>query len=91
MTLVDIPRRTLARRKREGVFPPDESDRLFRAARLFARALELFDGNRDAASEWLTTAQPALGGSAPITLARTDFGTREVERLIGRLEHGVFS
>ena len=89
MTIVDIPRRTLTRRKREGVFP-DESDRLLRAARLFGRALEVFDGNREAAAEWLTTAPPALGG-VPIAFARTDLGTREVERLIGRLEHGVFS
>jgi putative toxin-antitoxin system antitoxin component (TIGR02293 family) len=89
--LVDIPRRTLTRRKREGRFLPDESDRLLRASRLFGKTLELFEGDREAATEWLTTAQPALGGALPIDLARTDVGAREVETLIGRLEHGVFS
>lgn len=89
--LVGIPRRTLTRRKREGRFLPDESDRLLRASRLFGNALELFEGDRDAATEWLTAAQPALGGATPIDLAKTDWGAREVERLIGRLEHGVFS
>jgi putative toxin-antitoxin system antitoxin component (TIGR02293 family) len=91
MDLIDIPRRTLTRRKREGRFLPDESDRLLRASRLFGRTLALFEGDRDAATEWLTTAQPALGGSRPIDLAKTDVGSREVETLIGRLEHGVFA
>jgi putative toxin-antitoxin system antitoxin component (TIGR02293 family) len=89
--LIDIPRRTMTRRKREGRFLPDESDRLLRASRLFARTLELFDGDLDAATDWLTTAQSALGGTVPLDLARSDVGAREVERLVGRLEHGVFS
>lgn len=88
--LVDIPRRTLTRRKREGRFLPDESDRLLRASRLFGRTLELFEGDRDAATEWLMTAQAALGGATPLDLARTEVGAREVERLVSRLDHGVF-
>jgi putative toxin-antitoxin system antitoxin component (TIGR02293 family) len=89
--LIDIRRRTMTRRKREGRFLPDESDRLLRASRLFGKTLELFEGDRDAATEWLTTAQPALGGTVPLDLAKSEVGAREVERLIGRLEHGVFS
>jgi putative toxin-antitoxin system antitoxin component (TIGR02293 family) len=91
IALIHIPRRTLTRRKDEGRFLPDESDRLLRAARLFGKALQLFEGDRDAAAEWLTTAQPALGGSIPLDLARTEVGGQEVERLVGRLEQGVFS
>jgi putative toxin-antitoxin system antitoxin component (TIGR02293 family) len=90
MALIEVPRRTLTRRKRDGRFLPGESDRLLRASRLFGRALELFEGDREAATEWLKTAQPALGGKAPLDLARTDVGALEVERLIGRLEYGVF-
>ena len=89
--LVGIPRRTLTRRKHEGRFLPDESDRLLRASRLFGTTLALFEGDRRAATAWLTTAQPALAGAVPIDLAKTDLGAREVETLIGRLEHGVFS
>jgi putative toxin-antitoxin system antitoxin component (TIGR02293 family) len=58
---------------------------------LFANTLELFEGDRDAATDWLTTAQPALGGIVPLDLAKSEVGAREVERLVGRLEHGVFS
>ena len=89
--LINIPRRTLTRRKADGRLLPDESDRLLGAARLFGKALQLFEGDRDAAVEWLTTAQPALGGGIPLDLARTELGAQEVERLVGRLEHGVFS
>lgn len=91
LALIRIPRRTMTRRKREGRFRPEESDRLLRASRLFGRALELFEGDRNRATEWLATAQPALGGSVPLDLARSEVGVLEVERLIGRLEHGVFS
>lgn len=91
LALVAIPRRTLTRRKREGRFLPDESDRLVRAARLLGRTLELFEGDRPAATDWLSSPQPALGGATPLDLASTDVGAREVERLIHRLEQGVFS
>jgi putative toxin-antitoxin system antitoxin component (TIGR02293 family) len=90
LALVGIPRRTLTRRKREGRLLPDESDRLLRATRLFGRALQLFEGNRDAAVEWLTTRQRALGGAVPIDVATREVGARDVEQLIGRLEHGVY-
>lgn len=91
LVLVNIPQRTLTRRKREGRFRQDESDRLVRASRLFGRALGLFEGNRDAAKRWLSEPQKALGGEVPLVLARTEVGALEVERLMGRLEHGVFS
>jgi putative toxin-antitoxin system antitoxin component (TIGR02293 family) len=89
ITFVQISPRTLSRRKEEGRLHPDESDRLIRAARIFALASELFDGDVDSARRWLTRAQPALGGSAPIEYASTEVGAREVEALIGRLEHGI--
>lgn len=84
-----IAPRTLARRKKEGRLHPEESDRLLRAARVFAATVELFDGDEAAARRWLSSACTGLGGARPIDVARTDVGTREVEALIGRLEHGV--
>jgi putative toxin-antitoxin system antitoxin component (TIGR02293 family) len=89
VSLVQISSRTLSRRKVEGRLNPVESDRLIRAARIFALASDLFDGNIDSAREWLTAAQAALGGSTPIEYASTEPGAREVEALIGRLEHGI--
>ena len=89
--LIGIPPRTLARRKASKRLAPDESDRLLRAARVYGRALDLFAGDPEAATEWLTIDNPALGGVRPIDFARTEIGADEVEHLIGRAEHGVFS
>jgi putative toxin-antitoxin system antitoxin component (TIGR02293 family) len=89
--LVQIRPRTLDRRKKEGRLHPEESDRLLRASRVFGRAIALFEGDGEGALEWLSSPQRALGGAVPLEIARTEIGTGEVERLIGRLEHGVFS
>ncbi|MEM7307165.1 MAG: antitoxin Xre/MbcA/ParS toxin-binding domain-containing protein [Planctomycetota bacterium] len=89
--LVQIPPRTMARRRGEGRLHPDESDRVLRAARILGRASELFEGDLEAARRWLGTPNPALGGRTPLSYARTEIGSREVERLIGRIEHGVAS
>ena len=89
--LAQIRSRTLHRRKGEGRLQPDESDRLLRVSRVFARAIELFEGDDQAARHWLAAPQRALAGARPLTLAKTEVGALEVERLIGRLEHGVFS
>ena len=87
--LIQIPPRTLTRRKEEGKFAPEESDRLVRAARVFGRAMELFEGNAEEARGWLAAPQPALGGRIPLEFARTEVGAGEVESLVGRLEQGI--
>lgn len=91
MQQVDIARRTFLRRRSEGRFSSDESDRLLRAARVFGAALSLFEGDRDAALTWLEEPQLAFGGAIPLDVARTEIGAREVEDLAYRLEQGVFS
>ena len=60
-------------------------------SRIFGRALELFEGDAEAARQWLATPQGALGGERPMVLAKTDLGAREVEALVERLEHGVLT
>lgn len=89
--LVQIRPRTLDRRKKEGRLHPEESDRLLRASRVFGRAIVLFEGDGEGALRWLSSPQRALGRAVPLEMARTEVGAREVEGLIGRLEHGVFS
>ena len=89
--IIGIPKRTLARRKAEGRLQPDESDHLLRLARVFAKSLQLFAGDREAATLWLTDLNIALGNVAPLDYSRTEIGAREVEHLVGRIQHGVFS
>lgn len=89
--LLDIKFRTFLRRREAGRLQPAESDRVLRASRLFARAQDLFDGDQEAARGWLKKPQRALGGAIPLEIAKTEVGAREVEQIIGRLEHGVFT
>ena len=89
VSLVQIPPRTLTRRKERGRLDPDESDRLVRATRVFANAILLFEGDVTKARRWFTSSHVALGGARPIDYAASGVGAREVESLIGRLEHGI--
>lgn len=89
--LVQISNRTLHRRQKEGKLKADESGRLLRFARIFAYAVDLFDGDKPAALNWLSSDNRALKGESPLETSRTEEGAREVENLIVRLEHGVFS
>lgn len=90
-TLIGIPDRTLSRRKSVGRLGPEESERLLRISNIFEKAVELFEGDAVSAVQWLTTPKKALGGHQPIQYSRTEPGARDVENLIGRLEHGVFA
>jgi putative toxin-antitoxin system antitoxin component (TIGR02293 family) len=89
--VLGIPPRTLARRKADGRLKADESDRLVRLARVFAKSLDLFHGDREAAMLWLTDLNFALGRVAPLDYARTDIGAEEVEALVDRIQYGMFS
>jgi putative toxin-antitoxin system antitoxin component (TIGR02293 family) len=89
--ILGIPERTLARRKVSRRLTPEESERLLRISAVFEDAVDLFEGDVAAAVNWLTTPRKALGDRPPLTYARTEPGAREVENLIGRLEHGIFS
>ena len=90
-SVLGIPERTLARRKAAGKLAPDESERLLRVSTAFEKAVELFEGDVASAVTWLTSPKKALGHQTPLTYSRTEVGAREVENLVGRLEHGVFS
>jgi putative toxin-antitoxin system antitoxin component (TIGR02293 family) len=89
LDLLQIPKRTLVRRKAAARFSPEESDRLVRLARVYAKALDFFNGDAAAATGWLTHAQRAFRGVTPLEMTRTDVGAQEVETLIFQLEHGV--
>ncbi|HKK18573.1 MAG TPA: antitoxin Xre/MbcA/ParS toxin-binding domain-containing protein [Opitutales bacterium] len=85
-----ISRSTLIRRRKAGRLDMQESDRLLRYARLFARAEEVL-GSAESAREWLHSPARALGYVRPLEFAETEAGARETENILGRIEHGVFS
>jgi putative toxin-antitoxin system antitoxin component (TIGR02293 family) len=88
--VVGITSSTLSRRRNRGYFDKDESERLLRLARIAVRAVDVMESAENA-RQWLTEPARALGGETPLHFADTEPGAREVERLLGRIEHGVFS
>lgn len=89
--LLGISKATFHRRKGDaGKLPPAVSDRVVRYARLLGQACKVFE-DREAAKLWLNAPQFGLGGAVPLNYAKTEFGAREVEDLLGRIEYGVYS
>jgi putative toxin-antitoxin system antitoxin component (TIGR02293 family) len=82
---------TLSRRRaKRQALDRDHSDRLMRYARLYWQAVDFFEGDAATARNWLARPARGLGGRSPLEFAETEMGAREVEDLIGRLEHGVY-
>lgn len=89
--LMGVSEKTLSRaRAGDAKLDPITSDRLYRIVRLVALAGEVLESPR-AALHWIRRAQIGLGGSTPIDLMTTDAGSAEVEKLLLRIEHGVYS
>lgn len=88
--ITHIDRSTFSRRIKHGAFlKADESDRIARVARIAALAVEAL--GRAAGLRWLREPNHALGKRVPLGMLGTDAGARQVEQIIGRIEHGVFS
>lgn len=85
---VSIAQRTLTRRKREGRFKADESERVLRIARLYERAIEVLGDGR-AARQWFKSSVKGLGNKTPLEYADTEPGAQEVEGMLDRIEDGV--
>jgi putative toxin-antitoxin system antitoxin component (TIGR02293 family) len=85
-----IPPRTVARRKTYGTLDPQESDRVYRLARVVAQAARSL-GSLEKARAWLKAPNRALAGEVPLGLLDTDIGARQVEEVLLRLDHGIFS
>ena len=89
-SILGIPERTLARRRSAGKLSPDESERLLRISTVFEKAVDLFEGDVPSATAWLKSPRKELDNQSPLAYSRFEVGARDVENLIGRLEHGVF-
>jgi putative toxin-antitoxin system antitoxin component (TIGR02293 family) len=84
--------RTVQRRKSAPGKPlsVEQSGRAWKFAEVLAKATEVF-GSQKAGEEWLAQPAVALEGQKPIELLSTPVGTEMVERLLGRIEFGVYT
>lgn len=89
--MLHIPPRTYARRvAAKSRLKVSEGERAVRLMRLYDLAKQIF-GTDESTREWLNGKLIALGGRTPLQFAQTEPGAREVENVIGRLAHGVYS
>ncbi|MCB1087368.1 MAG: DUF2384 domain-containing protein [Verrucomicrobiae bacterium] len=88
--MLGISKTTLHRRREAGKLDVAESDRVVRFARLLGLAASVME-SIEAGRRWLSSSQVGLGGSTPLEYAEAEVGAREVENLLGRIEHGVYS
>lgn len=86
---IAIPPSTYRRRVQHGQFNLGESDRLYRFAKALKAAIDLFEGDRIKARDWLLKPTRGLGGRRPVEMVVTSAETEGLLDLIGRLEHGV--
>lgn len=83
-----LPRRHLSHRRKIVTLTPDQSDRLLRVVRIIAAAEETFR-SQEKAARWLRRPSQALQGDTPMALLDTTEGSREVETLLHRIDHGL--
>lgn len=88
--LLRVNPRTLQRRMDSGVLDLSESERLWELSRLFYRAVDVLE-SQAAAVHWFKNPIQALGWATPLAYAGTVVGLRELENVLGRIEHGVYS
>lgn len=89
---IGMSERTHTRRRKDaGNLTSEESGRFFRLSRIIALACALFEGDGDDARSWMLKPNHSLDGRSPFEMLSTEVGAREVEYLIGQLEHGVFA
>jgi putative toxin-antitoxin system antitoxin component (TIGR02293 family) len=85
-----IPARTLQhRRSRREKLTLEESDRVVRVVRILSSAESVY-GNRERAFAWLRKPHARLEGRSPLSLVRTDTGSRIVEELLIQIDEGMF-
>lgn len=87
--IVGITKGTLNRRAAAGKFTTEESDRIYRFARMIDASIRLYEGNKEAAMEWINQPVRGLGNQAPVDMTQTSFESDAVLELIGRLEQGI--
>jgi putative toxin-antitoxin system antitoxin component (TIGR02293 family) len=85
-----IPSRTLQhRRTRREKLTMEESDRVLRMIRAIS-ATETIYGSRERALAWMRRPQARLEGRTPLSLLKTDTGSRLVEELLIQIDEGMY-
>jgi putative toxin-antitoxin system antitoxin component (TIGR02293 family) len=89
--LLRLPKSTVKGRiSSDGKLSATEQDRVYRAERVFSRAVQVLE-DEAAAKAWLSRNNRSLGGEVPLALLDTEVGYELVLDTLGRIEYGVVS
>ena len=86
-----LPKSTMkARISEDALLSPAEQDRIYRAEKVWMRALGVLE-DEPSAQRWITQENRSLGGEAPLSLLDTEAGYELVLDTLGRIEYGIVS
>ncbi|HRN56867.1 MAG TPA: DUF2384 domain-containing protein [Agriterribacter sp.] len=88
--LLHTSHRNIQRKHDNDLLDVYKSERVIEIAQVVSKGLDLF-GTTDNLQQWLHSGIMALGGKKPVDLLDTSFGVRMILKLMGRIEHGVYS
>jgi putative toxin-antitoxin system antitoxin component (TIGR02293 family) len=89
--LLDLPKSTVKGRiSANGMLSSTEQDRVYRAEKALARAIQVLE-DEEAARTWLSRENRSLGGEIPLALLDTEPGYELVLDTLGQIEYGVVS
>lgn len=89
--LLNLPKSTVKGRiSANGMLSATEQDRVYRAGKVLARAVQVLE-DEDAARTWLNRENRSLGGEIPLALLDTEPGYELVLDTLGQIEYGVVS
>jgi len=89
---LDVSDKTASRWESSRVLtlPRSSADRAIRLLQLRQKAIDVFEDEDDALA-WMNEPNDVFDGRRPIEHAHTEIGCRQVERVLTRIDHGVFS
>ena len=86
-----LPKSTMkARISEDALLSSAEQDRIYRAEKVWTRALGVLEDG-PSARRWITQENRSLGGEAPLSLLDTEAGYELVLDTLGRIEYGIVS
>jgi putative toxin-antitoxin system antitoxin component (TIGR02293 family) len=88
--LLNVSYKTLSRKKNNDVLDALTSSLSIELASTVARGLSLFE-SREKFNTWLQKKNRALDGFTPFQYLNTPTGIRTVNRILGRMEEGIYT
>lgn len=87
---LSVTRSTLINKKGSQKYSIPLSERIIALAELYSFGYEVFE-DQDKFNAWMFHPNQALGGAIPFDFIDNIYGREEIQNLIGRIAHGIYS